>query len=152
MNVVNLYIETSWKGPAKRDGVGMWLLEFITGDVPVTRQGFIHITAGTEIQGTLQAMINGIFKLKKACSIVIYADCPNVFNAISNGWPIIWAKNGWAKNNGQEVKNKDLWEFYLNKAEPHVISIRKEDHSYKKVMAAAVAKELERWMSEKDKQ
>lgn len=45
---VRLMIESTWHGPAKRDGVAMWLMEYMKGDIPITRQGYVHVKDGTE--------------------------------------------------------------------------------------------------------
>ena len=31
MREVRVYIESTWKGPARRDGVAMWLVECVRG-------------------------------------------------------------------------------------------------------------------------
>lgn len=45
---VNIYVETTWKGPARRKGVAMWLVEYKRAGESITRQGMIHLDDGTE--------------------------------------------------------------------------------------------------------
>lgn len=35
---VNIYVETTWKGPARRKGVAMWLVEYKRAGESITRQ------------------------------------------------------------------------------------------------------------------
>ncbi len=65
MHEVSIFIESTWRGPARRDGVAMWLVECKRGDRLDTRQGFVHVKEGTETQGNLMAMINAFCILKK---------------------------------------------------------------------------------------
>lgn len=53
---VNIYVETTWKGPARRKGVAMWLVEYKRAGESITRQGMIHLDDGTENQASLMAI------------------------------------------------------------------------------------------------
>lgn len=43
----------------------------------------------------------------------IYSDSAYVVNSIVNGWVDVWKKNGWVTTRGEDIKNRDLWEKYL---------------------------------------
>ena len=142
---VRIFIESSLKGPAKRDGVVMWLVEFIKDDAPITRQGFVHVATGTDTEGTLKAMINAFHILKKPCSCSVFTECDTILNTIHNFWHIQWMKNDWHNAKGKEIKHKELWEMLLDKASPHTYTVQNDHHDYKNFMHGEVERELEKW-------
>ena len=144
---VRIFIESTWRGPSKRDGVAMWLVEYMRGDEPITRQGFIHLENGTENQGCLMAMINAFFILKKPCSASVFTQCEHILHVVQNHWHIQWQKNGWKNAKGKDVKNAELWEMLIDKAGPHCYSVAAGHHEYTNVMQAEIAKEMEAWKS-----
>lgn len=146
---VRIFIESSWRGPSKRDGVAMWLVEYMKGDVPVTRQGFIHVRDGTEAQGNLMAMINAFFILKKPCEASVFTQCEHILNTMQNHWHIQWQKNEWHNAKGKLVKNAELWKMLIEKGKPHTYSIQGGAHDYQKVMQIELRKELDSWMNTK---
>lgn len=146
---VRIFVETSWKGPARQDGVAAWLAECMARGEPITRQGFIHLEGGTETQGTLMALSNALHILKRPCKARIYVECGNVRSAVQNGWHRQWQGNGWKNAKGNAVKNAELWKVFLEKAEPHTCTVEGGRHEYTTVMQDAVKKELEEWKRRK---
>ena len=144
---VRIIIESTWKGPAKRDGVAMWLVEYIQGDVPITRKGFIHLENGTEAQGCLMALINAYCILKKPCETSVITQCGTILNTMQNGWLTAWEKNGWKNAKGNDVKNQDLWKMLMEKQSNHTYTIMGGFHDYQKVMQAELEKAEKRWKS-----
>ena len=147
---VRIFIESTWHGPSKRDGVAMWLVEYMKGDEPITRDGFIHLENGTEAQANLMGMINGFHILKKPCSASVFTQCDHILNTIQNHWHIQWQKNDWHNAKGKAVKNDDLWKMLIEKAGPHAYSVQGGPHEYQSFMQAAVQKELEKWKEQKE--
>lgn len=147
---VKIFIESTWKGPAKRDGVAMWLVECMRGDEPITRQGFVHLENGTEIRANLMCIINAFHILRKPCSALVFTQCEHILNTVQNHWHIQWQKNDWHNAKGKPVKNADLWEMLIEKARPHSYSMAAGHHEYSNVMQAAVNKEFEQWKEKKD--
>lgn len=144
---VKIFIESTWKGPAKRDGVAMWLVECMKNGEPHTRQGFIHLKDGTEAQGNLMAMINAFHILKKPCSASVFTQCEHILNTIQNHWHIQWQKNDWHNAKGKPVKNVELWKMLMDKTLIHAYAVHRGHHEYTNVMQAEVAKEMEAWKS-----
>lgn len=144
---VRIFIESSWRGPSKRDGVAMWLVECMKSGEPHTRQGFIHLEDGTEAQGCLMAMINAFHILKKPCQASVFTQCEHILNTIQNHWHIQWQKNDWHNAKGKPVKNAELWKMLMEKSLPHAYAVHRGHHEYSNVMQAEVAKELEAWKS-----
>lgn len=62
----------------------------------------------------IQAVIEGLKHMKrKDVPIKLYSDSSYVVNTISKGWLVNWAKNGWVKKDGKNVKNMEQWEELL---------------------------------------
>ena len=142
---IRLIVESNWHGMAKRDGVAMWLMEYMKDDIPITRQGYVHAKDGTEAAGCLMALINGFHILKKPCDVEIITQCENLLNTMGNHWHIRWKSNDWRNSKGKEVRNKELWEMLMKKMEPHTYIIRGGHHDYQSVMQTEVGKEFEKW-------
>lgn len=143
---VRIFIESTWKGPAKRDGVAMWLVEYIKGEEPHTREGFIHLKAGTEAQGNLMATINAFSILKKPCQASVFTECEHILNTMQNHWHIQWQKNDWHNAKGKLVKNAELWKMLMDKTEQHTFTVQRGHHEYSNVMQTEIRKEMERWI------
>ena len=46
--------------------------------------------------------------------IDIYSDSAYCVNSIDQGWVNFWSKNDWKTKIGRDVKNKELWEEFIN--------------------------------------
>lgn len=145
---IKIYIESTYKGPSKTAGVGMYLIEWVKDGIPITREGFVHQEEGTEAQICLKAMINAFHILKKPCQTLINTQSRTIFNTINNGWLEGWQQSGFTNAKGEEVKNKDLWLMFLEKTTIHSYSISTGHHEYKNVMQSELNQEFERWRNE----
>lgn len=59
----------------------------------------------------LQAVVEGLSQLKRACSVELFTDSVYVGKGISQ-WMAGWKRNGWKRREGRTlkpVKNEDLW-------------------------------------------
>lgn len=140
---VNIYIETTWKGPARRPGAAMWLVEYETKTgIPVTREGLVWLEDGTENQGALTALAEALEILTKSCSARIFTRCEHILCSTGNFWHIQWEKNAWHNARGKEVKNADLWQRVTEAMKHHACTFCKEDHSYRQVMELTLRKEM----------
>ena len=72
----------------------------------------------TNNQMELKAVIEGLKRLKEPCSVRVVTDSSYVANAINE-----WLKN-WIKKDFKGVKNKELWEEFIEVSKDH--SIRAE--------------------------
>ena len=145
MSDLKIYIEATWNGPSKRDGVAEYLLEFKKGDIPITKQGFVHVKDGTETQGCLMALINAFHLLKKPCEVLVNTPSRTIFNTIENGWLEKWQQNDFKTAKGEEVKNTELWKMLLDKTKIHSFTLEYGHHEYRNVMQSEVKGELKRW-------
>ena len=84
---VNIYIETSIKGPAVKEAAGEWLVEYVTGTgIPVTRSGIIWRKKTTENALTLELLRNAFSILTKTCCVRVNTQCEHVLNVVNNHW------------------------------------------------------------------
>ncbi|WZK93732.1 ribonuclease [Staphylococcus phage SpP] len=58
----------------------------------------------------LKGVIEGLKAMKRYdLPVEILSDSAYVVNAINKNWLNSWAKNGWIKSDGKQVKNMELW-------------------------------------------
>lgn len=145
MHEVSIFIESTWRGPARRDGVAMWLVECKRGERLDTRQGFVHVKEGTETQGNLMAMINALHILKKPCKALVFTKCSHILISMQQEWPKEWQENGWIGAKGKPVKNAELWKMLIEKGKRHTYTLKDDHHEYENIMQSDLRKELESW-------
>lgn len=141
---VNIYVETTWKGPARRKGVAMWLVEYKRAGESITRQGMIHLDDGTENQASLMAITAAAKILTKECSIRVFTQCDHILNTVGNFWHIQWQKNDWHNAKGKPVKNAELWQQMLEALGRHSYSFHSGHHEFQNVMQIEIRKEMEK--------
>lgn len=134
MQDVNIYIETSIHGPARKDGMYIYMLECTRDGIPRTRDGIGRMEAATENQLALTALEVALGRLNCACNLRIYTRCQHIINAMSNSWAQQWYKNGWVTAKGGAVKNAELWERVLKKLGRHLYIFSDGPHEYKEWM------------------
>ena len=143
--VVDIYIETSLKGPAVRRGAGEWLVEFrLKNGDPETRSGIIYKESTTENALVLELIRDAFSILTKTCSVRVNTECEHVLNAMNNHWLAQWMKNGWNNAKGKPVKNAQLWQECSEQFGKHFVEFTSGFHSYRMVMQEDIKKELER--------
>lgn len=133
---VNIYIETSRRGPNKGPGKYMYLIEYLlkkTGE-PATIHKIESFKETRENELALKAIIAAGKRLNKPCYIRIFTGCNHILSTTHNGWHIEWQKNGWKKKNGEPIKNAALWEELVAVLDKHAVSYTKDEHSYRNWM------------------
>lgn len=143
---VNIYIETSTKGLAKRRAAGMYVLEFIRGNgIPETRNGVIFMDSTTENEMVLELLLMALKRITKSCSLVVFTTNHNVFNVMKYHWLPQWEKNGWKNAKGQTTKHMLLWQQIKEHMDMHIVNLSDAEHSYSKVyMKGIMEEELKR--------
>lgn len=142
---VNVYIETSLRGPAVRKGAGEWIVEFLLQDGnPVTRSGIIWKERTTENAIVLELIRDAISILTKCCSVRVNTECEHVLNVMRNHWLPQWMKNDWNNARGKPVKNAELWQQCSELFAKHCLEFDSGPHSYRMVMQEDIRKEMER--------
>lgn len=142
MGEVNIYIETAWKGPAKRKMTGAWLVEYTlkTGQ-PVTRGGIIYMEQAAENDMALMLIRKAFSILTKTCCVRVFTSCAHVLNTMQNHWLWQWQKNNWRNAKEKTVANADLWRDCAMLIEHHITEWTGETHSYQKCMQDRIRRE-----------
>lgn len=73
----------------------------------------------------VQAVIEGLKRLKYPCTVDVYSDSAYTVNAFTNGWIYGWAKKNWKKADGKPVLNVDLWEELYQLTRIHEVTFYK---------------------------
>lgn len=149
MPKVKIMIECSILPPAKKDGVAMWLIEYVKNGEAITRQGIIHIKNGTEVQANLIAIVEAFRILKKSCSALVITKSKHILNVIKNGWHLDWEKNGWRNAKGNQVKNAMYWGILIQKTKQHIYTVSNEGNDYQDIMRYEMDQELKKMGREK---
>ena len=61
-----------------------------------------------ELTAVYMALVKALKEKKK--QVTIYSDSAYVVNAITKGWLKNWNSNGWKTKEGNQIKNKTIWE------------------------------------------
>ncbi len=139
---VNIYIETAYKGPAKRRTAGAWMVEYtLRSGRPVTRGGILYTDMGTENEMTLMLIRKAFSILTKTCCVRVFTRCTHVLNTMQNMWLWQWQKNSWRNAKGKLVNNADMWRQCALLIEHHMTEWTDEGHSYRNCMQARIQKE-----------
>lgn len=51
--------------------------------------------------------------IKVGAKFIIHSDSAYVVNSINNRWVDKWQMNGWKTTQGDDIKNRDLWEEFV---------------------------------------
>lgn len=112
MKQITLYSDGSSLG---NPGPGGWATILKYQDKEKILSGGSAITTNNRME--LTGVIEGLKALKEPCKVSIFTDSSYVVNSI-NEWLASWQQKNWKNNT---VKNRDLWEAYLEVSRPHTI-------------------------------
>jgi len=73
----------------------------------------------------ITAVIEALKLLKYECSVTIYSDSAYVVNAFNQGWIYNWIRKNWKTSDGEDVKNKELWEELYGLTRMHKVEFKK---------------------------
>lgn len=140
---INIYIETSCRGPAPRRAAGAWFLEYTRSSGKLeTRGGILYADRTTENELTLALVKNAFSRLTKPCECLVFTECSNVLNTMRNGWMWQWRENGWITAKGTMAKNAESWKQCADVMEQHTARWTSGPHSYRVLMQGRLIKEL----------
>ena len=141
---VNLYVETTVRGPRQQGGRWMYLLEFVTrrGD-PVTLWKIGDWEPEKENTLVLRALSAALDRLRLPCVIDAYTGSSQIRSAIANGWLEEWQARDWKTAKGQEIRHRQLWQEIAPKMEPHLVFMRADGHPYRLWMQEKLKKMVE---------
>lgn len=124
MQTVEIYIETSFKGPLVRDGKYAAVLVttgrdgihelFVTGEEEET----------TFNRCTLMAAIRALQRMNRKCHVIMYTDNLYVKSMIEQENPEKWRRSEWKKAAGSQVQNKELWKLFLEQKDKQELEVK----------------------------
>lgn len=137
--VVTVEVDAATSGP-----VSQWTaylehkgsLKIIEGDVK---------DQSTYTSEVLEGMIRALRALKKPCNVTIYTSCRHTVDS-ANGWVYGWSKKGWKSSSGDPIKNKELWEEFLQLKAVHSIEVYHNPHSTKRLRVECMERVHKRWL------
>lgn len=125
---VNIYITTSIRGPAKRNGGYGYVIEFIKKDgSQITRSGVSYEIKATENKLVLMALKAALKRLTKRCSALVFTKCEYVLSSYKNEWISEWKKNDWTNARGAKLSNWELWRDIWELSTMHELSFESVD-------------------------
>lgn len=140
---INIYIETSCRGPAPRRAAGAWFLEYTRSSGKLeTRGGILYADRTTENELTLALVRSAFSRLTKPCECLVFTECSNVLNTMRNGWMWQWRENGWITAKGTMAKNAEAWRRCADVMEQHTARWIRGPHSYRILIQSRLIKEL----------
>lgn len=125
MKTVKIYIETSIKGPAVKDGryAAALVFEKENGEA-ATRFVTGEEAESTFNRCTLLAIIKALQRMNQKCHIIIYTDNSYVKDMAEQGNPEKWRRAEWKKATGSDVQNRELWQLFLEEKDKQEIEFR----------------------------
>lgn len=103
---------------SENPGPGGWAAVFNTPDKCYTITGNEQSTTNNRME--LMAVIKTLKKIVKIETgkvehheYEIYSDSAYVVNTITNNWLLTWKANNWKTTKREDVKNRDLWEEFI---------------------------------------
>ena len=139
MKTVNLYIASSIRGPARRDGQYIYILEADTAKGPATLTNKKALLGTTENQSVIYALCSALSRLREPCRLEIYTDCVYLATVLTQGWLMEWKYAGWQNKRGCSVKDAEKWREISYFLDAHDFNVHlHEFHSYKEWMTREV--------------
>lgn len=140
---INIYIETSCKGPAPRKAAGAWFVECINGSGnKATRGGILYADKIAENELTL-ALVKSAFSIfTRPCQSRVFTQCGHVLNTMKNGWMWQWRENGWITARGTAAKHMEAWKQCAEVLEGHTTEWTDGAHPYRIMMQSRIIQEL----------
>lgn len=105
---VNIYLETSLKGPGTRKGWYAAVLEFVKNGKAITREDFVSEEETTYHKSVLCAMAKSLERLNTNCHLNIYTDSEFVKNSVEKNLER-WKSNDYVNVKDEPIKNQGEW-------------------------------------------
>lgn len=142
MEEINIYIETTSKGPRIQMGAYLYLVERKNSEgEPETEGGFCY-QMGSENKMVLIALVRALERIEKPASLRVFTRCGYVLHSLQNHRPVQWFKNEWKNAKGKPVHNAELWERVLQAMDPHIYTATDQEHSYQEWMQFEMEKKI----------
>ena len=143
MKTVHIYIDTSIKGPRRRDGEVLYIMAFEAANGKTADAGNrIKREDTTENQLTILALEAALKRLKTKCRLVLHLECGYAAAVLQNRWYEQWQENGWISAKKEPICDAVIWQsiqYLLNAQEFEVVL--KQEHTYRDWMRRELGKE-----------
>lgn len=107
---VNIYLETSLKGPVTRDGWCASVLEYTSkAGKTETREDFQVQKDTTYHRQSVCAFLKALKRLNASCTVNVYMDSVYLRNGVED-YIKMWKSNGWINAKGDVIKNAREWQ------------------------------------------
>lgn len=120
MQKVIIYTDGACSG---NPGPGGWAAVLICGEHKKEIYGGNKNTTNNIME--LTAIIEGLKALNQECEVEVYSDSAYSVNGFNQGWIYNWIKKGWKTADGQDVKNKELWQELYSLTKKHKVNFNK---------------------------
>lgn len=125
MEKVIIYTDGACSG---NPGPGGWGTVLMYKDIKKEISGGEKKTTNNIME--LMAVVEGLKMLKFPCEVELYSDSAYIVNAFNQGWIYNWKKKNWKTADGNEVKNKKIWQELYNLTKVHKVTfIKVKGHS-----------------------
>lgn len=136
---IDLYIETSIKGPRRMDGAYGYVLEAATAAGPATYTSIKKAGNTTANQSLLLAVLDAAGHLVKPCRICLHTKSSYMESAV-NGWMEQWKENGWNNKKGVPVADAENWKQLADVLAGHQMqAVKDTGHGYREYLEREVA-------------
>lgn len=120
---VNIYLETSMKGPGTRKGWYAAVIECTKKDGSVhKREDFEKEDALTYHKSVLLALLKSLKRLNTSSILIIHTDSVYLINNIERGNLKKWSENDFLKSKGEPIKNREEWQQINKLLKGHKVS------------------------------
>lgn len=130
IKTVNLYIDTSVRGPQRKKGAYGFILETITAEGPATLSKITKLEETTEHQSLCLAIREALQRIKKPCQVVVHTQSEYIVAAIKF-WLQTWKYSDWLNAKGKEVADADSWQEIASRYEIELDAVIDITHQYK---------------------
>lgn len=148
MQTVNIYTHTTIRGPGKRDGAGVYVLQLDGVGDRGTRKHTTILRGMTQQGAELELLRMALERLRTEVYLRIFTENASVAAAMANGWVERWEREEWKTSKGETVANAEAWRGILamirgvgiseHKMEWHI----KENHEFCELMRWEAAGKL----------
>lgn len=113
---VDIYIHAKHKGNPRGTGEAIAVLEFISRKNEThIRKAVVAVENDTKNALTLKVIVMALKMLIKPCEVMLHTDNEYIKSCVALGWLETWRQQGWAKANGKQPANMELWKgFYIS--------------------------------------
>lgn len=149
---VNIYLETSLKGPGTRQGWYAAILEYRTQKKYgiETREIFGWESEITYHRSVLLAFLKSLKRLNKECILTVFTDSVYLGNNFTSNLSN-WERNGFKNAKGEDIKNKEEWQQIVTLSKRHEITfVRVKRHQYSLWMIEEAMKRMKENNSQKN--